>query len=162
MHAVSKTGILTEWDYKNVLNIQIILFLLYCFVSVLASYGCLGASLFTCKARNSSYLHTSPFRSWTHTLVGTCSCNSQECFGRGHCHRAICLPSTHQCLEATVRRQKIYILKHSTVTDDDLFLFFSHSSAWHRLFEAKTHSLLPKQNIFSFIWMANFYAGGDF
>lgn len=77
-----------------------------------------GACYSQLRQEGSSYLHMSLSPFWTRTRGGMCSCNSQVCSGTAHCHRAVCSPSTHQCLEATIRRQQIHAAKKWTAANN--------------------------------------------
>lgn len=68
----------------------------------------------TCQVREDSpYLRRSLSLSGTHSQGDTCSCNCQGYFCIGHCHKAACLPSTHQCLQAASGREETERLKAS-------------------------------------------------
>lgn len=63
------------------------------------------------RKTDSPYLRRSPSPSGTHSQGDTCSCNFPGCFCTGHCHTAVCLPSTHQCLQAVSGRQEVGMVK---------------------------------------------------
>ena len=94
--------------------------------------------------KSGSYLHTSLSPSWTHSQAGRCSCSSQVCSGTDHCHIAVCLPGTHQCLKATVRRQETHRVKRTVQCSKCFNFVIWFSSSSHTLlclFVPKAHSM---------------------